>query len=197
MPAPDSIHWLITQNRLAEAEQTILAAEALAEKRIGGRLPEPEPVPADTSSPEGGFRLLFQGDTRRQLFLLGIIWFVYYADVVAVLEELDVTKVVLIEHSMGGPVALEAVLRSPDYVVGVVGAEAFFDNWTAVDLQPFKENFSAATNSFVRNTMFMPGSNSELVEKVAADMASADAKVGIGTLDGLMKWALDNQDEQP
>ena len=75
---PDSIHWLIAQGRLGEAEQTVVAAEALAEKRIGKPLPDPEPVQAGTQTPEGGFLLLFQGSTRNQLLLLGVIWFIYY-----------------------------------------------------------------------------------------------------------------------
>jgi len=75
---PDSIHWLITQGRVEEAEQAIRAAETLAEKRIGKPLPDPGPIPAATSAPEGGFLLLFRGTTRKQLILLGVLWFVYY-----------------------------------------------------------------------------------------------------------------------
>lgn len=75
---PNSIHWLITQNRLEEAERTVLAAEVRAQKRIGRPLPAPAPVLTSAGSPEGGFSLLFHRKTRNQLILLGIIWFVYY-----------------------------------------------------------------------------------------------------------------------
>lgn len=75
---PDSIHWLITQDREEEAEQTILAAEALAEKRLGKPLPEPAAISESPGTPEGGFMLLWRGKIRLQLLLLGIIWFVYY-----------------------------------------------------------------------------------------------------------------------
>ena len=122
---PDSIHWLITQNRLAEAEQTIAAAEALAEKRFGAPLPEPEPTPADTSSPEGGFRLLFRGDTRRQLFLLGIIWFVYYVGNYAWLTlaaELFAKHGLSLSQSMGS-----LAITGFGFVAGSIAAVYFSD----------------------------------------------------------------------
>lgn len=48
-------------------------------------------------------------------------------DVEAVIGELDLASVVLVGHSMGGPVALEVARRLPDRVVGVIGVDAFQD----------------------------------------------------------------------
>jgi pimeloyl-ACP methyl ester carboxylesterase len=50
-------------------------------------------------------------------------------DVVAVVRATDAKNVVLIGHSLGGPVALEAGLLLPDRVKGVIGVEAFYDAW--------------------------------------------------------------------
>ena len=43
------------------------------------------------------------------------------ADVAAVVEDLGLSRVVLIGHSMGGPVSVEAAKRLGDRVIGVVG----------------------------------------------------------------------------
>ena len=46
-------------------------------------------------------------------------------DVVAVVKELDLDRVVLIGHSMGGFVVAEAERRMPKRVIGLVGADTF------------------------------------------------------------------------
>jgi len=46
-------------------------------------------------------------------------------DVVAVVDKLGLDNVVLIGHSMGGPVILEAAQRIPERVIGLVAADTF------------------------------------------------------------------------
>jgi pimeloyl-ACP methyl ester carboxylesterase len=48
-------------------------------------------------------------------------------DVVAVMDALDLQDVVLVGHSMGGPVVLEAALMAPDRVVRVIGIDTLQD----------------------------------------------------------------------
>jgi pimeloyl-ACP methyl ester carboxylesterase len=117
----------------------------------------------------------------------------FAADVVAVLEQLDVATAVLIGHSMGGPIVLEAGIRAPDRVLGVIGVEAFFDDWSLIDAEPFRKNFAETTTAFVKS-MFMPESDRDLIERVASDMAIGPSAVGIGALEGIRKWAADDFD---
>ena len=49
------------------------------------------------------------------------------ADVAAVINKLDLDKFVLIGHSMGGAVIIEAALHFPDKVLGLVGVDTFQD----------------------------------------------------------------------
>ncbi len=49
------------------------------------------------------------------------------ADVQAVVEYLGLEKVILVGHSMGGPVALEAARLMPDRVIGVIAVDALQD----------------------------------------------------------------------
>lgn len=115
-------------------------------------------------------------------------------DVVAVVNKLNLEQVVLVGHSMGGPVILEAARRMPKRVIGLVGVDTlqnFEDKFTQeqIDdmLTPLRSNFAEATSNFVR-TMFTPNSEPALVEKIAADMSSAPQEVGLGALEGYVDF---------
>ena len=114
-------------------------------------------------------------------------------DVVAVLEQLDVANAVLIGHSMGAPVVLEAGIRASDRVLAVIGVEAFFDDWSLIDPEPFRGNFAETTTAYVKS-MFMPESDRDLIERVASDMALGPSAVGIDALQSIQKWAADDFD---
>ncbi len=115
-------------------------------------------------------------------------------DVVAVLNKLHLEQVVLIGHSMGGFVILEAARQMPQLVIGLVGVDTLNDfgekltqeqieDW----LTPVRSNFVEATRNNVR-TMFTPNSDSTLVEKIVADMSSAPQEVGLGALEGYIDF---------
>jgi pimeloyl-ACP methyl ester carboxylesterase len=112
----------------------------------------------------------------------------YGEDVAAVINELALDEVILIGHSMGGDVIVEAALLCPTVVKGLVWVDAYsalgephtpesVDEFAA----PFRTDFAATTDRFVRG-MFLPTSDPALVEWVARDMASAPPEVGIDEL---------------
>ncbi len=111
-------------------------------------------------------------------------------DVIAVVNKLNLDQVVLVGHSMGGPVILEAARRMPKRVIGLVGVDTlqnFEDKFTQEQIDdmftPLRSNFAEATRNFV-HTMFTPNSDPALVEKIATDMSSAPQEVGLGALEG-------------
>jgi pimeloyl-ACP methyl ester carboxylesterase len=115
-------------------------------------------------------------------------------DVIAVIEKLGLDQVILVGHSMGGMVMIEAARLRPDRIIGLVGADTLknleqevtremFDEFTA----PFKENFPKAVDEFVR-TMFPETADPELVDKIAADISSAPPEVGISAFDGMFDY---------
>ena len=117
------------------------------------------------------------------------------ADVAAVVEHLEVDDVVLVGHSMGGPVVVEAARLLGDRVIGVVGVDTFNDvsQRSAPEeiegfLQPFRDDFTEATRGLVRNAMFVPNTDSALVHRIVADMSSAPPDVGFGALVGYFDW---------
>lgn len=101
-------------------------------------------------------------------------------DVVAVVQALDIDPVILIGHSMGGPVILEAARRMPDRVVGVVGVDTYQEFGQVYGpeevegfLAPLRADFPANTRTFVSSMMFLPSADSSLVNQVASDMSEA------------------------
>jgi pimeloyl-ACP methyl ester carboxylesterase len=110
------------------------------------------------------------------------------ADVVAVVEKLELEGLVLIGHSMGGDVIVEAALDLPGRVMGLVWADTYStlgDPRTPEELEefrsPFGEDFVAATRALVRE-MFVPGSDADLVEWVVDDMSAAPPEVAVDAL---------------
>jgi len=116
-------------------------------------------------------------------------------DVVAVVDDLDLDEVVLIGHSMGGTVVLEAAVRLPERVVALVGVDTLFDKWARFTLEqreqflvPFHTDFVETTQNWVRHNLFLPTSDATLVDWVAADMSAAPPEVGSASMDAIYEW---------
>jgi pimeloyl-ACP methyl ester carboxylesterase len=110
------------------------------------------------------------------------------ADVATVVDDAGLDDVVLVGHSMGGDVILEAALRLEGRVRGLVwvdtyrslgepstpeGIEAF--------IAPFRRDFVGEVLQLVRG-FFPPTADGELVEWVAADMAAAPPEIALDAL---------------
>lgn len=109
-------------------------------------------------------------------------------DVVAVVEQLGLGEVVLIGHSMGGDVIVEAALRLGDRVAGLVWVDTYNtlgepqnDEELEAFAAPFRVDFGSATRALVRR-LFTADADAELVEWVAADMSAAPPEIAIDAL---------------
>jgi pimeloyl-ACP methyl ester carboxylesterase len=109
-------------------------------------------------------------------------------DVVAVAEQLGLGELVLIGHSMGGDVIVEAAVRLGDRVAGLVWVDTYntlgepgTDEEVEAFAAPFREDFGSATRVLVRR-LFTPDADAELVEWVAADMSAAPPEIAIDAL---------------
>ncbi|MCB7129670.1 MAG: alpha/beta hydrolase, partial [Candidatus Brocadiales bacterium] len=114
-------------------------------------------------------------------------------DIVAVVDKLGLDQVILVGHSMGGPVILEAARRMPKRIVGLVGVDTFRNverkrTQTQVDETHarFRANFVEATRNAMRGD-FAPTADPALVEKVLANMSACPPEVGLGA----QKWYFD------
>jgi pimeloyl-ACP methyl ester carboxylesterase len=109
-------------------------------------------------------------------------------DVQAVVEHLNLEKVVLIGHSMGGPVVLEAGRLMPDRVIGLVAVDALHDadlEWdpeqTKALLAAFENNWVGTCAQFVVS-MFPEGADPRLIEQVNAAMCDGVPEIGVALM---------------
>jgi len=114
------------------------------------------------------------------------VWSVlaFGADVQAVVEHLDLAEVVLIGHSMGGPVALEAARLMPDRVIGVFGVDSLQDADTDYDPEQMQRLLTAFENDFAgtcrqfSTAMFPDDADPALIEWVTNAMCDGSPEIG-------------------
>jgi len=119
-------------------------------------------------------------------------------DVAAVVDAAASGPAVLIGHSMGGPVVLEAARQLGERVPLIVavdtlqapGQPAYSDEESRKLWAPFAGDFAAATEGLVRQGFFLPDSPTELVDRISADMAAADPHVALEAGHGLTTYSV-------
>ena len=116
-------------------------------------------------------------------------------DVVAVVDKLGLDEAVLVGHSMGGDVILEAALALGDRVRGLVWVDTYRSLEDPIDaaeiesfLAPFRVDFAGRTQDFVRE-LFPPSTDAALVSWIASDMAAAPPEMAIDA----MRHAVENE----
>jgi pimeloyl-ACP methyl ester carboxylesterase len=115
-------------------------------------------------------------------------------DVQSVVEAMDLQRVVLVGHSMGGPVALQATQLMPEKVIGVVGVDTLGDAESSWDpervtqiLESYREDFVGTCGVFVKR-MFTDFSEQSLVESVVARMCDAPPEIAIALFEDLSTY---------
>jgi pimeloyl-ACP methyl ester carboxylesterase len=116
-------------------------------------------------------------------------------DVAAVVRQLQNMKVVLVGHSMGAPVALEATRRIGDRVIGIIAVDSLktigqpllTEQQIQVRLKPFRDDFIGHTREFVTTAMFPPDASRTFVQKVAYDMSLEPPEVAVPAMESLSR----------
>ncbi len=118
-------------------------------------------------------------------------------DVAEVAAQLPVDQsIILVGHSMGGPVAVEAAVLLGERVRGVIGVDTFASigipkptpDENAARLDAFNRDFRGTTYAFVSQSFFRADADPVLRDRIAKDMASADPKVALAAIQGLNDW---------
>lgn len=109
-------------------------------------------------------------------------------DVSSVVVHLDLDEVVLIGHSVGGDIVVEAALALGDRVRGLVWVDTYssLDSFrspaeVAAFVEPFRADFVNSTRQLVRR-MFPSNADPGVVDRVAIDMSSAPPDVAVDIL---------------
>lgn len=117
------------------------------------------------------------------------------ADVAAVVNHVGGGRIVLVGHSMGGPVAIEAAKLLGDRVIGIVGVDTFHTpfEWPTDDarirqfVQPFEVDFKGTSEKMVRS-MFPPGADPAVVNWVLGQMTPGNEKMGVSAMYAIFRW---------
>ena len=118
----------------------------------------------------------------------------YGEDVATVVRQLQNRQVVLVGHSMGADVALEATRRIGDRVIGIIAVDSLKSiglppmkpQEIERHLAPFSDHFIEATRDYVTKTMFAPGADPAFMQKVAYDMSLEPPEVAIPSMQSLL-----------
>lgn len=120
-------------------------------------------------------------------------------DVAAVVNEVGANRVVLVGHSMGGPVSIEAANLLGDKVVAVVGVDTFYTPFkfpkseAEIDgfVKPFEKDFSGTSQQLFQS-MFTPNVDPELKASIAEHFADANPEMGISAMHEIFRWVAQN-----
>jgi pimeloyl-ACP methyl ester carboxylesterase len=118
----------------------------------------------------------------------------YGEDVATVARALPNPQIILVGHSMGGTVALEAAPRIGQRVIGIIAVDAL----KSVGLPPtppgeinkrvapFRTDFIGSVRKYVTEELFEKGADPVFVQKVAYDMSLEPPEVAIPSLQALL-----------
>lgn len=117
-------------------------------------------------------------------------------DVIAVIEGLDLKKVILIGHSMGGNIILEVANHLPNKVIGFIGIDNFKDLGAAINqeevegfLEVMEKDFANTVEAYARGALFHPASDTASIKRVVTDFRTANPEVAVKALRGLLEHA--------
>ncbi|MEO1216963.1 MAG: alpha/beta hydrolase [Bacteroidota bacterium] len=121
----------------------------------------------------------------------------YGRDVRAAIDQLELDNVILIGHSMGGDVILEAALDN-DKVIALIGIDNFKDVSLGTDekaqeeilnfMTMLKGNFSAVAPAYADQFLFHPDMDTTLREQLKSDFATSDSVSAIASLEALFAY---------
>jgi pimeloyl-ACP methyl ester carboxylesterase len=113
----------------------------------------------------------------------------YGEDVAGLVNELGLTDVVLIGHSMGGPVSLHAAALLPGKVLGIVAVDTLHDAEFRFDgeqvqgfIQAFENDYVGTCEQFVQQMIIEDGAEEVLAHVLEAGCVESRAEVGIALM---------------
>ncbi|NOZ52747.1 MAG: alpha/beta hydrolase [Gammaproteobacteria bacterium] len=120
-------------------------------------------------------------------------------DVVAVVNEIKGKNIVLVGHSMGGPVVIEAAKILGNKVIAVVGVDTFYTPFKypkseakiSEFVKPFEDDFKGTSEQLVRS-MFTPKADPKLITSIINQMANARPSMGISAMYEIFRWNAKN-----
>jgi pimeloyl-ACP methyl ester carboxylesterase len=120
-------------------------------------------------------------------------------DVKAIVDKENITKAILIGHSMGGGVIAEAARLMPKKVVGIVGVDTLQNvaertPQSVIDemVKPFEADFKSAAQNFI-SPMFPKGTDRRLMNWIKEDMSSAPKEIALSAFRNYLGQYVDGE----
>ena len=120
-------------------------------------------------------------------------------DVVAVANKTGGSHFILVGHSMGGPVAVEAAKLLKEKAIGIVGVDTFYTPFNYPKLEtemdifiaPFKADFKNSSEKMVRS-MFTPKADPILINSIVKQLSIADQTMAVDAIYEIFRWTAKN-----
>jgi len=118
----------------------------------------------------------------------------YGEDVATVVQRIPNQQVILVGHSMGGTVALEAAHSLGNRVIGIIVVDALksvgLPPIAPAEIEkrvaPFRTDFIGSVRKYVTEELFEKGADPLFVQKVAYDMSLEPPEVAVPSLEALL-----------
>ncbi len=132
-----------------------------------------------------------ESGSRRQRYTMKA----FGQDVAAVVNSIGARKVILVGHSMGGPVVVEAAKQLGDRVIGIVGVDTFYTPFEyptsgeaiAEFVKPFETDFHGTSEKML-HSMFTPQADPAVIDAIVMKFSAADPEVGVSAMYELFDW---------
>lgn len=116
----------------------------------------------------------------------------YTEDIKNIIDSLKLKNVILIGHSMSGDIILNVSNKYPASVIGIVGIDNLHQpvgpatEKQALENEQFFQqlslHFDSIVEAYMRPTLFMPGTDTAIVERVMNDVATSDSVISAAVL---------------
>lgn len=117
------------------------------------------------------------------------------SDVSRVCDAIGAQRVILVGHSMGGPVILEAAREMPGRVLALVPVDTFHDVETKMSAEQisglialWRSDYRGSAEKMVRKSFFAPNRNPKLVEYVTSQVTALPRGIGLALLDAMFHY---------
>lgn len=111
---------------------------------------------------------------------------IYGKDISKFIEKLDLKNVILIGHSIGGDIMLEAINNYDKKIIGIIGVD-YFKNVgfelpkDAVDglIANLKNDFESTTEQYVNQQLITSQTNQEIANRITTDFKTMNPEIGL------------------
>lgn len=127
----------------------------------------------------------------------------YGKDVTAILTNLDLKNVIVIGHSMSGAIVVEAALKNPTRVIGIVGIDNFTNFGSVLSPEVKKDisnaykalrtNYKEIALQYANQSLFTPSTAIVVRNRVMKDFTNVDSLIAVEVLETNDKYPTDEK----